>query len=219
MQNEIDAFVAGLKENLGANLVSATLYGSAARGENSRNSNVNVLILVKQLRIEYISALEKTFRRGEKSARIAPVIWTEAELRESLDVFPIEFEEILANRRVLYGPDAFENLAVDGKNLRHQVEFEIRGKILRLRAEWLNVKGRRAALEDFLGKAGTSFLRLYASAQKVAAGKIPEELAGPFKTAIGIKKGETKLSERELEKLFLDMHDSAGRIAAAINHP
>lgn len=218
MQNDIDAFVAGLKENLGKNLVSATLYGSAARGENSRNSNVNILVLVKQFRIEDLSALEKTIRRGEKSARIAPLVWTETELKESLDVFPIEFEEILTHRRVLYGPDVFENLAVEGKNLRHQVEFEIRSKILRLRAEWLNLKGRRAALEDFLGKAGTSFLRLFQSAQKVSGGKVPEDLAIPFKTAVGIKKGEAKLSAPELEKLFLDMHDSAGRIAAAINH-
>src|SRR4030095_8062664 len=45
----------------------------------------------------------------------------------------IEFVDMSQVRHVLYGKDPFDGLEIPTRNLRHQLEYELRAKLLRLR--------------------------------------------------------------------------------------
>ena len=62
-----------------------------------------------------------------------PLLLTADEVRTSTDCFPMEFHDMQHHRRILQGADVIENLPVDDKSYRAEVEHELRAKQLRLR--------------------------------------------------------------------------------------
>ncbi|MEW6558066.1 MAG: hypothetical protein AB1349_12070 [Elusimicrobiota bacterium] len=218
MQKYLDGFCEALVQLYGDNLVSIVLYGSAVKREHIlKESDVNVMVVVKELTLKKLASLEKTINRAQRKANISVVFWTEEELKNSADVFPVEFLDIKEKYQVLTGRDIISDISIDTKNLRHQLEFELRSKLLRLRNEWLNLKGSKALLFDFLTHAGTSFLHLFNYAQKLAEGKIDNSLSKPFKRCVSLKKKEVKLGRSGLEELYNEVHDSVSEIIFAID--
>lgn len=218
MQEYPDKFVDELKKVLGENLISVILYGSAAKGEDiPEQSDINLIAILKEFSLLKIDSVEKIVLKAERKKNVKTVFWTEEELKNSVDVFPVEFLDIKENHRVLFGKDIFSGISVDTKNIRHQIEFELRSKMLRLRGEWLNLKGSKPLLYDFLISAGTSFLYIFECAEKIAAGKLNESLAEPFKKCIQLKKKEIKLGRMELGKLYSEVHDAVCRIISVID--
>ncbi len=211
-------FVTGLESSLGENLVSAVLYGSAARGDHySPESDLNVLVVLKEFELDKISEVRKVIQHGYKKARIEPVFWTADELKNASDVFPVEFNEIVNHHQALYGADPVTSLALDNKNLRHQIEFELRGKLLRLRKEWLHFSDSPKSSAGFLIKTGNSFMILFQQAQKMTGGKLDASLSDAFRRCVLLKKGEIKLDKDELLELYKDAHDSAVKIVQSID--
>src|SRR5262249_10183254 len=68
------------------------------------------------------------------------------EVATSTDCFPIEFHDMQEYRRVLYGKDVIEGLAIDRTFYRAQVEHELRAKLLRLRQKSAGVLSDSAEL-------------------------------------------------------------------------
>jgi hypothetical protein len=156
-------------------------------------------------------------RRAGRKENLVPVFWTERELKASSDVFPVEFTDLKECNKVLYGRNVVAEIIVDGKNLRHQLEFELRSKLLRLRSEWFSIKDSKPLLAHFLGRAGTSFLYLFTHAQKRFSGKLEDALAEPFKKCVALKKKEIRLDRKGLQELYEDVHASVCRIVSKIN--
>ena len=213
MQQYLDEFVESLKKSLGENLISVVLYGSAAKGEHiPKRSDVNVMVLLKEVSLSCIDSIEASVHRARKKASILPVFWSVKELQDSADVFPIEFQDITENNRVLYGADLLKGIAIDPRNLAHQLEFELRSKLLSLRSEWPKVKGSRSLLADFLARAGTSFLYLFSHVQNLSGDKADNSIAEPFRTCIRLKKKEINLGLKELQNLYGEVHRSVCRM-------
>jgi len=63
---------------------------------------------------------------------------TKADIDSSLDTFPIEFLNIKRNYTVVFGEDILEGLAFEKEFIRMQCERELKGKLLLLRAEYVN---------------------------------------------------------------------------------
>ena len=134
----LDAFVLDCRALFGDDLDSVFLFGSAASGDFIPGvSDYNLGIVLRSVRPEHLRrACAKIARWGRR--RISPPLFLDpAFIRQSLDVFPIEFMEMKEAHRILYGPDPFAGLEVSLTNLRHQCESEIRGKLLGLRTGYL----------------------------------------------------------------------------------
>ena len=147
--------VAGLLEEFrteaekifGEELVSLTVYGSHAADEpENQGGDVSVLIVVRALRKEALSAYRGIAHRYARRGIPAPPIFTESFLRESSDVFPLEFLGMAERRRVISGKDIVPELDITKENLRHQVEFELKGKLLTLRRMYLGSFGNKELL-------------------------------------------------------------------------
>ena len=127
-------FPALLREIYGDRLKSVTLYGSYLR-ESFRPgvSDVNVLVILDEPVPEALRVVGRRGRRLMKANGIAPLILSRKEFLGSADVFPMEYFDILANRKVAFGDDVAGELSINSSNLRHQVEYQLRGSLLSLR--------------------------------------------------------------------------------------
>ncbi len=143
----MEEFRAEVEKIFGDDLVSLTAYGSHAADEPERQGgDVSVLIVVRTLRKEALSSFRNIAHRYSRRGIPAPPIFTEAFLKDSSDVFPLEFLGMAERRRVISGRDIVPELDITRDNLRHQVEFEMKGKLLALRRMYMGTFGNKELL-------------------------------------------------------------------------
>jgi predicted nucleotidyltransferase len=217
MENTVQVWAKELKKELGNNLVSVILYGSAVRGEYVRSrSDLNLMLVFKKLDLNHISKVGTLMRSKVRKQAPQLVFWTEEELVNAWDVFPLEFEDIKANHRCLVGKDLFAKRSVDKKRMRYQLEIELRSKLLNVRDSWLGLRRDKYALEMFLVKAGNSFDYLIRKAEAVFGKKIkvPSDV---FERIKKVKNKEIRLRRSELQHLFHQLHESVESVIRNID--
>jgi hypothetical protein len=153
--SRLDAYRSAVEGIFGADLVSVTLYGGHALEPPEADEDVAVLIVVRELRQDALEAFRKEAPGFAKRGIPPPPIFTEGFLSRSLDVFPLEFLSMKEHRKVLSGRDVLADVRVDDRNLRHQVEFELKGKLLSLRRMYLSTRGAREVAELLRSTAGS----------------------------------------------------------------
>ncbi len=140
-----------LKSVFDTRLISFVMYGSSHTGEyHKRYSNINTIVLVKDVHTDDIIKLGKEIIWFLKDDNPAPLIFTENDISSYKDVFPIEMLDIIENHTVVYGDDPFKDLQIDKTNLRFQCEYELKSKLLLLRQSLFNKSSRRRVQEIML---------------------------------------------------------------------
>ena len=140
-----------------------------------------------------------------KKNRINPLLLTEEEYLGSADVFPMEYLDITASRKVVYGADLTERLDITRANLRHQIEEQLRGSVASLRRALLETKRSDRRMKRILtGWFGSqyalfrSLLRLQSTSEIPAdANEIIPLLAktysidtAPLEAIVGLRAGD-----------------------------
>ncbi|HKP70141.1 MAG TPA: hypothetical protein VJV05_12720 [Pyrinomonadaceae bacterium] len=162
MQHQFEAFIDDLRSTHGRNLASVILYGSAAAGDFvSKRSDYNVLIALHKITPLDLRNAHASIREWNRMGHPVPVFFTVSELQNSADVFPIEFYQMEVARKVLYGEDVLANVDVSDENLRHQVEYELRSKLILLRRQYIpaseSVDGLKTLMAESLGSFSALF--------------------------------------------------------------
>lgn len=153
---EVAETVRGL---FGRDLVCVALYGSAAGDDFvPGRSDLNFAIVVERLTFTHLKALHAHLPGWHKRGVATPLLLDRRWLQRSRDVFPMEFHDLQAQHRMLYGEEVFATLAIDSRHLRYQAEREARGKLLRLRALYAEVGADRARLEALMLDSVKTFL-------------------------------------------------------------
>jgi predicted nucleotidyltransferase len=162
MQHQFEAFIDDLKATHGKNLASVILYGSAAAGDFiPRQSNYNLLITLHRITPLDLRNAHATIREWHKMGHPIPVYFTVSELKEAADVFPIEFHQMEAARKVLYGSDVLADVKISDAYLRHQTEYELRSKLIRLRRQYIPASTSVDGLKNLMAESLTSFAALF----------------------------------------------------------
>lgn len=162
MKQQFEAFIDDLKATHGRNLASVILYGSAAAGDFvPLRSNYNLLIALHSITPHDLQNAHACLREWNKMGHPIPVYFTVAELAEAADVFPIEFHQMEAARRVLYGSDVLAGVKVSDENLRHQTEYELRSKLIRLRRKYIPASTSADGLKDLMAESLSNFAALF----------------------------------------------------------
>jgi predicted nucleotidyltransferase len=143
----------------GADLVSVTLYGSAA-GEDfvPGKSDLNLAIVLEHVTFPHLKALHEHLPKWHKLGAAVPLLLDRPFLERARDVFPMEFHDIKEQHRVLFGEEIFAQLEIDSRHLRYQAEHEARGKLLRLRALYAEVGADRKRLEHLILSSAKTFV-------------------------------------------------------------
>jgi hypothetical protein len=100
-------------------------------------------------------------REWAKLGHNIPVYFTADEVANAVDVFPIEFNQMQRARKVLFGSDLLANVEIPNENLRHQVEFELRSKLLMLRRQYIPASSTVEGLESLMADSLVSFIALF----------------------------------------------------------
>lgn len=162
MNNHFAAFVDDLKEAHGENLASVILYGAAAAGDFIPvESGYNILIALHKITPGDLRNAHATVREWLKAGNPLPVYFTVSELENAADVFPIEFHQMDSARKVLYGTDVLSGLEISDKFLRHQTEYELRSKVVRLRREYIPASGSVEGMKNLMSHSLTGFAALF----------------------------------------------------------
>lgn len=230
-QERLTSLVGSLSSSLGSNLESVVLYGSAARNDHAgEGSDLNVLVVVSDgspARLERAADAERRWRKDGNP----PLLFVTAEwMKNSADVFPIEFTDMLASHRILHGADPLEGIQVEPRNLRHQCEHEIRSLVLKLRAAYLEAHGRARPMREIVSLSFASVTAVARAALRLAGREVPlrsEELieamarrfhleAGALRAALDVKRGR-KAGADEMRKIFLEYFDQIAALGRALD--
>lgn len=121
-----------IKKVLGENLVTLAEYNN---GDETR-----CLAICNNLDFKTLTDLKKV--------DIIPMVFTENEIKNAVDVFPVEFLNIKMHHKILHGKDNLKDIEVSKEKLRYQLEFEFRSKLIHLRQAYLKSDGND--LEDLI---------------------------------------------------------------------
>ncbi len=165
MKQHFAPFIDDLRSTHGKNLASVILYGSAAAGDfDPKHSDYNILIALNQITPKDLREAHSSIREWGKMGHPIPLYFTVSELKGAADVFPIEFHQMQEAHRVLYGVDVLDGLEVHDDFLRHQIEYELRSKLLLLRRHYIPVSTNVEGLQRLMGESLSSFAALLRAA-------------------------------------------------------
>ena len=158
----LSEFVEKMRTAAGGNLVSVILYGSAAEGEfHPEYSDLNLLSIVQDSSFVSLSKIAGVVEWWRKKKHHPPLVLTPQELKDTADVFSIEFTDMKQRHRVLHGEDALGNLDIPMHRHRSQLEYELREKLFLLRQHILVAGVGEKDLWEVMLNSLTSFTTLF----------------------------------------------------------
>lgn len=168
--------VEDLRQALGDDLVSVTVFGSAAGPRYQKGqSDINLLVVVRDQAGNQPQRLIP-FAKKWGPARVAtPLVLTPTYLASSQDVFPLEFMVMAAEHLVLEGEDPLAGVEVQPRYLRLQLERELRGKLLNLRSRIISSQGRKDALLALVRQALPALKALFKAYLRLTTGGFPNQ--------------------------------------------
>jgi hypothetical protein len=121
-----DKNIEKIREILGKNLVLIAQYNTG--------DVKSTLVVCNELYFETLKNL--------KQLKEIPLVFAKEELTNGIDVFPIEFLNIKQHHTMIFGEDILKDIVISKPNLRRQLEFEFRSKLIHLREQYLHFKGK-----------------------------------------------------------------------------
>jgi hypothetical protein len=199
LADQLNELVKSLTEAHGENLRSVVLYGQAAAGgDGSDYEPKKILVVLDRITPGDLKDAHPVAEGWSLQGHPLPVYFTFKEIKDSSDVFPIEFIDMSHVRRVLFGEDPFETLDIPTFNLRHQLEYELRGKLLRLRSLYIKAHGNPNRLAALMADSLDSFVVLFRHVISLLGGEPPVD-----KREVVMKLGDMlNLNKPVLSRLF-----------------
>jgi predicted nucleotidyltransferase len=223
---------ARLREAEGENLLAVIVYGSAlAVPGGAKRSDYEWLIVLRRFNAVDLRRVGPVIHALVEAGYALPSFFSERELRDSLDVFPIEFRQMKRTYEVVYGQDVLANLEASPANLRRQVEYELRAKMLRLRSLFLPASQSPERLQRLMTDSVGSFVHVLRPIlellgedppveRRAAAARVGERLGvdlAPILRILTLRDEPVSLLEVEIQDLFSAYLDCLGAVIEAID--
>ena len=152
---------AELAATFGPALRTVVVYGSAGGADfRPDRSDVNFAAVAEPLTFAHLQHIAQWYARWRSQRVAAPLLLAPSDLTRSLDVFPLEMLDIQARHRTLAGADLFTGLVVSPNAVRLECEREAKGKLVRLRALYLELAGSTVAIRELMLDSRKTFLHV-----------------------------------------------------------
>jgi hypothetical protein len=225
------AFTRDIQDVLGDDLLCLALYGSGAGTDWIQGqSDLNVVIVVPRVTFPVLEALEPVVARWRRKGLSPPAIMDREYLARARDIFPMEIDDIRRQHRLLAGRDVFTDVTLDAAAIRRECEGEVRGKLLRLRALYLESAGRPEALAALMRESLKSFLVVLrhwlallgedGAHDYRAVLATAEQTMGPLPTMrrlLDHREGHHPLDPAQAREVFADYLGEVERIVVAVD--
>jgi len=232
VRESVADYVNRLLELHGDNLLSVAVYGSAARGDfTPKRSDVNLAVLLRDLKLDDLTGSLKLVARGIKRRIVAPLFLTREYISSSLDVFPLEFMDMRDSHVILFGEDFLADLKIEIPDLRRQCEREMKGLLLRLRQAYLELGRSAKGIELLLHKSLNSLIPILRGVLTVKGVAAPEGKEGTLRVAAGEceidaapllavlrdKVGDEKIEGKDAAQVLEDVLAQVRKLAKAVD--
>ncbi len=102
-----------------------------------------------------------------------PLFMGRDEWFNSCDVYPIEYSDIKARYKILYGEDVVAPLVLEKSNLRLQCEYEVKNLLIKLRQNYLVKSHDLNEIEKLLKRSSKSFFALFRAILRITETDVP----------------------------------------------
>jgi predicted nucleotidyltransferase len=233
MEEKLKELITRLRDAHEENLECVILHGSAlASNQSSRRSDYNLLIVTRSISSADLRRTRPVAKWWVEEGFSLPVYFTKEEFLESIDVFPIEFRQIKRAYRVLYGTDMLSGVEASKAHLRIQTEYELRGKLLRLRALYLPAGDSAERLTRLMTDSVVNFVQFMRPVLEIVGEDAPvgrvetvrrvgEKLqidTTVFERILRLRTEPVDLMEIEIQQLFATYLDSIARLIEAVDN-
>lgn len=230
----LDSLVGDCRRLFGARLHALALYGEAATtAYRPLVSPLDTVVLLDHVGTADLRALRAQMSAWQQLRLSVPLVLDAAHLTDACDVFPLEMLELHDRHRLLDGTgDPFDALAAPAlPQLRLELEEQLRGKLLHLRASYVALGGMQDGLEALLQAACATLDVLMRGMLALAGRSRPDTAAGVLRAVgeldgvplPGLTRldrwcsGEERLGGAELETLFTAVHDELAALVERID--
>ncbi|CAN5350669.1 hypothetical protein BH23ACI1_BH23ACI1_24810 [soil metagenome] len=163
-----------LRRVFGARLHAVAAYGLARRGTGEP---LHAIVLVEALAFDDLAACAALTPAWRKAGIGTPLILERHEFERSLDVFPLEYGEIVAHHVPVFGETPFTGVTVAPEDMRRAVELHAKSLVIHLREGFLETAGDPQAIAGLIAASAPAFEVLLANIARLC-GEPDGDLAG-----------------------------------------
>jgi len=174
MEKMLNNFVGNLKEIFRDRLSSVFLYGSRAVEEGAASSDVNLMVIIKDLAAKDLKSAHKVVKKISKKTKSLPIFMDKDEWFNSCDVYAIEYSDIKERNKILFGEDLISGLNVEKNNLRLQCEREVKNLLIKLRQTYLAKATDKRALENLIKMSSKTFMVIFRTILSLTNEAVPK---------------------------------------------
>lgn len=208
----MEKFIDNLKNILQERLISVFMYGSKVKySQELVKTDMNVMVIVKNLSGNDIRACSEIVNKWMKAKNPIPVFMDMEEWFHSSDVYAMEYADIKAEHRILYGEDLISDLNVDPDNIRFQCEQETKNLLMRFRQFYLENAHSPKRLKDSFVPLAKTCNAIFKAILRVKFTDIPSEKediikklaeisgleASTYTKLLGYKRKQCKMNDKE----------------------
>ncbi len=217
IQYDIQHFINEVITMASDRLLSIIMYGNATdENFDVRVSSVNFLIILTEIEKEFLSRYAIASKEFSQYIAI-PLFLTPVDIQSSVSILPLEFLALKESYVLIYGDDYLEKVEIDVKDLRVELEQEVKRRLIRLREEFIESYEKKDHLERLLTSSLMSFVPLFRNILRLVksntsiTGTLFSEFCEafhlnqkPFFDIWDIKAGNKKIDRERLSSLFGD---------------
>ncbi|MDQ3421443.1 MAG: hypothetical protein M3541_22180 [Acidobacteriota bacterium] len=167
----LEALAADLQRIFGNRLHSVCAYGAAA----DTDADIRSIALVQSLDFEDLAACVPLTAGWGNRGLAVPLLLERDEFRRTLDVFPLEYGEIIASHVVVRGDDPFLGLTVPDADRRRACELQAKSHLIHLREGFLETGGDPRRVARLIGASAEGFHHLLVHIVALVAPSAPND--------------------------------------------
>ncbi|HVL68547.1 MAG TPA: hypothetical protein VM364_14895 [Vicinamibacterales bacterium] len=152
----LDVLTSDLRRVFGNRLVSISAYALTA----DPDAEIRTVVLVDRLAFDDLAACVPLARAWDARGLAVPLLLERDEFVRTLDVFPLEYGEIIATHVPVYGDDPFAGVQVADADRRRACELQAKSHLIHLREGFLESRGDPRAVSALIGASAEGFRRL-----------------------------------------------------------
>jgi len=178
MEKTISKLTENLNETFKERLSSVFLYGSCAVEDCSKDSDINMMVIIENLTAGDLKKSHDFVKTFTKKSKSLPIFMDKDEWFNSADVYPIEYSDIKERYKILCGENLIDGLNVEKKDLRLQCETEVKNLLVRLRQNYLAKSSNsfldKIAIQKLIHSSSKTFMVIFRTVLKLSDEAVPK---------------------------------------------
>jgi hypothetical protein len=185
-RSALQGLAADLRRVFGPRLHSVAAYGLDGAGMGA--GLLHSLALVETLSFQDLAACAPLAESWRRRSLAVPLVLERDEFLRTLDVFPLEYGDIIAHHVLIAGPDPFAAARVSPADVRRACELSAKSHLIHLREAFMESGADPLAVGRLIAASAPSFTGLLRNIARLADDD-DADIAATAERQIGIPAG------------------------------